>query len=190
MLKALPVGLINAGVEFFRDPENIGHSYYLTRSAVHRVMDAPEWMRVIIIADMEKHPTKVEALVELGYEGEDEQLEMYVGCLAGAFDGLADIVEGVFKHTEYVPCQLRGSCLAEGRLCNALCVGPNNQYLTKREIEILILVASGLQNKEIGDRLAISLETVKVHVKHLHEKAGLNNRVELYQLANQKNLIQ
>ncbi len=188
--RSLPAGLINDQVEFFRDPDNIEQVYFLTQSVAARVKTVPAWIREILIDDMANFPEKVEALVDLGIEGEGEQLEMYSGCLAGVLNHSPDIVAGKFMHTEYVPCARRGSCIAEGRLCNALCVGANNEYLTRREIEVLVLIATGLQNKEIADQLKISQETVKVHVKHIHAKAGLNNRVELFQLANQKNLIQ
>ncbi len=56
---------------------------------------------------------------------------------------------------------------------------PANQLeLTKRELEILELVAQGLVNKEIGDRLAISYWTVKAHVRHIYEKLHVRTRSE------------
>jgi len=50
--------------------------------------------------------------------------------------------------------------------------------LTKREAEILELVAQGLVNKEIGDRLEISYWTVKAHVRHIYEKLHVRTRSE------------
>lgn len=50
--------------------------------------------------------------------------------------------------------------------------------LTKREAEILELVAQGLVNKEIGDRLDISYWTVKAHVRHIYEKLHVRTRSE------------
>lgn len=50
--------------------------------------------------------------------------------------------------------------------------------LSKREKEILEMVAKGLIYKEIADQLFISAETVKKHVYHIYEKLHVNNRVE------------
>jgi HD-GYP domain-containing protein (c-di-GMP phosphodiesterase class II) len=48
--------------------------------------------------------------------------------------------------------------------------------LTPREVEVLILVARGLSNKEIGDRLVISAKTVGNHVEHIYGKIDASNR--------------
>ena len=50
--------------------------------------------------------------------------------------------------------------------------------LTRREIEILTHIAAGLTNKEIADRLFISLNTVKTHVGNIFKKIGVSNRVQ------------
>ena len=48
--------------------------------------------------------------------------------------------------------------------------------LTKREQEILILIAAGLKNKEIAEQLVISLNTVLYHIKNIYSKLGVNKR--------------
>lgn len=50
--------------------------------------------------------------------------------------------------------------------------------LTARELEILELIALGLSNKEIAQRLCIQLATVKNHVHHILEKLGVNRRTQ------------
>jgi DNA-binding NarL/FixJ family response regulator len=50
--------------------------------------------------------------------------------------------------------------------------------LSKRETEILELLCEGLANKEIADRLDISVETVRVHLKHIYEKLHVRSRTE------------
>jgi DNA-binding NarL/FixJ family response regulator len=51
--------------------------------------------------------------------------------------------------------------------------------LTEREEEVLLAVARGLTNSEIGDTLFIGLSTVKTHLASLMTKLGVRNRVEL-----------
>jgi DNA-binding NarL/FixJ family response regulator len=54
-----------------------------------------------------------------------------------------------------------------------------SEPLTSREEEALALVARGLTNAEIGERLYVSVSTVKTHLGSLHAKLGARNRVEL-----------
>lgn len=50
--------------------------------------------------------------------------------------------------------------------------------LSKRENEILEMLSTGLLTKEISDKLAISVETVRKHVYHIYEKLHVSNRIE------------
>jgi DNA-binding NarL/FixJ family response regulator len=60
--------------------------------------------------------------------------------------------------------------------------------LTEREIEIMRLVAQGLSNLEIGERLVIGEGTVKAHVHNIYSKLGIKNRVDLTLYAQKKGL--
>lgn len=51
-------------------------------------------------------------------------------------------------------------------------------HLTVREEEVLILLSKGYANKEIADRLSISVETVGSHLKHIYEKMHVRSRAE------------
>jgi DNA-binding NarL/FixJ family response regulator len=61
--------------------------------------------------------------------------------------------------------------------------------LTPRELEIVRMVAQGLRNRAIGERLAISEGTVKVHLHNIYEKMGVEGRLELVLVAQQKGLV-
>ncbi len=48
--------------------------------------------------------------------------------------------------------------------------------LSKRELEVLQLIAEGLTNQEIATRLYLSLHTVKVHARNIYARLGVSNR--------------
>lgn len=62
--------------------------------------------------------------------------------------------------------------------------------LTNREIEVLRQVVSGQRNRDIGERLFISEETVKVHLKHIMEKLGARDRTQAVAIAVRRGIIQ
>lgn len=60
--------------------------------------------------------------------------------------------------------------------------------LTNREYEVLILIAEGLNNKDIAERLYISEKTVKNHVSNIFKKLDLNDRVQAAIFAYKNNI--
>jgi LuxR family maltose regulon positive regulatory protein len=50
--------------------------------------------------------------------------------------------------------------------------------LTERELEVLSLIAEGLSNQEVSQRLFISLATVKWHTSNIYGKLGVKNRTQ------------
>jgi DNA-binding CsgD family transcriptional regulator len=61
--------------------------------------------------------------------------------------------------------------------------------ITQREHEILGLIAEGLSNREIGERLFVSENTVKTHSSRLFEKMSVNRRVQAVQKGRELGLI-
>ncbi|MGG4142111.1 response regulator transcription factor [Paenibacillus algorifonticola] len=61
-----------------------------------------------------------------------------------------------------------------------------DEGLTEREKEVLLLIAEGRSNKEIGEELHISIKTVKTHVSNLLMKCELDDRTQLAVLAHRK----
>ncbi|MBI3697540.1 MAG: response regulator transcription factor [Acidobacteria bacterium] len=95
---------------------------------------------------------------------------------------------GILKKTAAVPAIL--DCLrtvASDQIWTETLYGPRqspsgmprHRALTPREHEIITLVARGLKNREIAERLAIATGTVKIHIMHIFEKTGIRDRFEL-----------
>lgn len=61
--------------------------------------------------------------------------------------------------------------------------------MSQRELEIVSLVASGLRNQEIANKLFISEGTVKVHLHHIYHKLSLNGRFALSRYARDRRLV-
>jgi two-component system, NarL family, response regulator LiaR len=62
--------------------------------------------------------------------------------------------------------------------------------LSTREMEVLQLMAQGLSNQEIADRLFVSLHTVKTHSSKLFEKMDVKRRTQAIEKARQLNIIE
>ncbi len=61
--------------------------------------------------------------------------------------------------------------------------------LTPREIEIVRMVAQGLRNRVVAERLSISEGTVKIHLHNIYEKLGVDGRLELVLFAQNRGLV-
>lgn len=67
--------------------------------------------------------------------------------------------------------------------------GPGGE-LSEREVEILGLIANGLTNAEIAERLNVSVRTVETHRAHIHQKLDVRTRAELVRIARQVGILE
>jgi DNA-binding NarL/FixJ family response regulator len=93
---------------------------------------------------------------------------------------LVDVIRQVHAGKKRVPAAV-ASHLAEHL---------SDEALTAREIDVLRHVAGGNRNRDIAERLYISEETVKVHVKHIMEKLGASDRTQAVAIAVRRGIIQ
>jgi DNA-binding NarL/FixJ family response regulator len=66
----------------------------------------------------------------------------------------------------------------------------SDEHLTGREVEVLSQIAGGNRNRDIADKLFITEETVKVHIKHIMEKLGASDRTEAVAIGVRRGIIQ
>jgi DNA-binding NarL/FixJ family response regulator len=96
--------------------------------------------------------------------------------LRGVMRGEAPIAPAVAS--KLLEALRTGGIPARGGVGGGPATGPGGMSLTRRESEILQLVADGLSNKEIANELTITEGTVKNHVHNALEKLHLTNRVQ------------
>jgi len=113
-------------------------------------------------------------------------LEIYGGLVAAIFSGL-----GIWL----------GLTLTRRRAPAAVQPGPGNATfrldlermaelaITPRELEILGLIAAGLSNREVAERLFVSESTVKTHSSRVFDKLGAKRRTQAVQLGKEARLI-
>jgi DNA-binding NarL/FixJ family response regulator len=63
------------------------------------------------------------------------------------------------------------------------------EFLTSREAQIVTLIAKGMRNKEIAEKLFISEGTVKIHLHNIYEKLGVDGRLALMRYTQEKGLV-
>ncbi len=68
-------------------------------------------------------------------------------------------------------------------------VEPLAEPLTEREIEVLHLVAAGLSNREIAERMVVAVSTVKTHINHIYGKLAVSSRTRALAEARRRGLI-
>jgi len=66
----------------------------------------------------------------------------------------------------------------------------SDEALTGREVEVLRQIACGSRNRDIAEKLFITEETVKVHIKHIMEKLGASDRTQAVAIGVRRGIIQ
>ena len=129
-----------------------------------------------------EHPQVVIVILSVSGEAQD----LFEAVKAGAQGYLLkdlhpehwlDYLRAVVKGDNPVPRELAEQLLHVFR--NSDESGRRPPAISEREFEVLYLVADGLNNREIGERLNISESTVKNHLRNILEKLQLRNRAQL-----------
>lgn len=124
----------------------------------------------------------------------DHSFELYIGCIAFLFTGLGiwlalklskpkieTVIETVVVEKEIYVTKNEPVAL------NTLLI--SQLELSKRELEILSLIAQGHSNEEIATELSVSLSTVKTHNQNLFSKLDVKRRTQAAEKAKRLHLI-
>ena len=110
--------------------------------------------------------------------GKDEIIEAIYSTAKGEKFFCGKIVDTVLKDKE-----ISDATRTEGVSCDGI-------KLSAREVEIVQLVAEGMSNKEIAEKIFLSVHTVTTHRKNIMSKLGVNNTAGLVMFAIRQNLIE
>lgn len=127
-------------------------------------------------------------LIEYRFLVVEHSLEIYGGLVAivfaavGIWLGLKLTKKEEIVVVREVPVAMRESFVRNEKKLDEL-------GITKRELEILTLIASGLSNREIAGQLFVSENTVKTHSSRLFEKLNAKRRTQAVQMAKEFGLI-
>jgi DNA-binding NarL/FixJ family response regulator len=83
-----------------------------------------------------------------------------------------------------------GKKCVPAEIASALVEHLGDEALSQREVEVLQQVATGHRNRDIAAKLFIAEETVKVHMKHIMDKLGANDRTQSVTIAARRGIIQ
>lgn len=97
-----------------------------------------------------------------------------------AYDDLAGAVRAL---------QAGGAVVPPERLVHLQAEHANAERLTRREMEVLALVAEGHASKEIALQLGLTLNTVRNHAQHINEKLGAHNKTAAVAAATRRGLL-
>ena len=131
------------------------------------------------------------AMLTVSEEDDDIMQALRAGALGYILKGvgaeeLADLVRELAAGRSYVSPGLAGRLLVAMRRPQTPAAPPNPLAdLSKREEDILKLVAKGLSNREVGDALELQEKTVKHYMTSILQKLQVRNRVEAAMLARQ-----
>jgi DNA-binding NarL/FixJ family response regulator len=135
--------------------------------ATRRLAEARPAARVIALTTYADEPTVLGALRAgaRGYLTKDAGAEEISRAIAAVARGEAALDRAVQHHVI-------------GAVAQAETAAPLPDGLTPREAEVLALIAEGLSNGEIADRLVVSPATVKSHVNRVFSKIGARDRAQ------------
>lgn len=121
-------------------------------------------------------------VVEYKYFVRDIPLEFYVGTVAIMFTALGIWAGLRLTSPKVVEVEVSGPFERDDEAIKRL-------GISKREFEVLELIAAGLSNQEIADRLYVSMSTVKTHVSNILAKLEAGRRTEAIARAKQLRMI-
>lgn len=124
--------------------------------------------------------------LELRYIIFDHSFEIYIGIIALVFTGLGIWLALKLSKPKVIEKEIFINSVKNFSPNTSLI---NQLEISKRELEILILMAQGYSNQEIAEKIFVSLSTVKTHIQNIFSKLDVKRRTQAIEKAKRLNLI-
>jgi DNA-binding NarL/FixJ family response regulator len=124
----------------------------------------------VVLVSANEDPRTVRRALDHGAAG-------YIPKSAG-LEEMRDAIRAVLACEEWLPPSLRGAVHRAPSMRGDADLAARLASLTPQQFRVLVLVAQGLLNKQIADRLDIQERTVKAHLSAIFEKLGARNRTQ------------
>lgn len=124
----------------------------------------------VVLVSSNEDPQVVRRALDHGAAG-------YIPKSAG-LDEMRDAIRTVLACEEWLPPALRGAVARAASAPGDADLAARLASLTAQQFRVLALVAEGLLNKQIADRLDVQERTVKAHLSAIFEKLGVRNRTQ------------
>ncbi len=174
MLKLLPGVMPDVVILDLRMPNGDG------LDTLSRIREAHPGMKVIILS-MFEDSEHIDQALQRGADG-------YVVKSINPLD-LPSTVRQVVDGTVHLRSVATAAAAASTDLGTEATRGAPGGTLTERELSILKLVAEGMSNLDIANRLFVTEQTVKFHLSNIYRKLGVSNRTEATRYAYRAKLI-
>jgi DNA-binding CsgD family transcriptional regulator len=121
----------------------------------------------------------------------DHAFEIYIGAIALIFTGLGIWLALKLTKPKIETVVIEKQLYVEKKPVDAekLAMELARLDLSRRELEVLELMAQGLSNQEIASKLFVSLNTIKTHTSRLFEKMDVKRRTQAVEMAKRLNII-
>jgi DNA-binding NarL/FixJ family response regulator len=145
----------------------------------------PDMSGISAIAAIRKEFSEARVIVVTTFEGDYEVQRALTAGASGyvlksaPLDELVAVIRKVHSGRKHLPATVAES----------LAVYVGGEPLTEREVEVLRRIAEGDRNRDIGERLGIAEDTVKVHVKRIMDKLGAKDRTQAVAIGIRRGVI-
>lgn len=178
----LPVGFNSDSFEAFRTSKFRAKAHY--NSKLIDYIDSPIAIRDFFQIELIKDKKAIKFFESQNLKGLEIE-EAFVSCRYGNYDSIPDLCKGKLS-ADCPDCGIEDTCPG----FNIACKVPDlpGGKITGRELQIIKLIARGLEDKEIADKLDCAIDTVRTHLQRIRQKMEVNNRIEIAIWANKYNV--